>query len=100
MVQAIHVTPCCRGPGMQLPRRMWARAKECVVEKARAKGSRSVRFSLELPCCQSQQGPHFWIRRMGWDGTPEAREAADAWERGDSWKPDAYILWYEMAVCD
>ena len=77
---------------------MWERAQACVVEKARAKRTALVRFSLELPCCQSQQGAHFWMRRMGWDGTEDARKAAEAWGRGEKWGPGTYGLWYDMKL--
>ena len=93
MVQAIHVVPKQRGP-MQLPAHLWAKALESVVETARGKGSRSVRFSLEMACCQSQQGAHFWICRMGWDGTEHARQAAREWGQGVKWKPGTYELWH------
>ena len=98
MVQAIHVAPRQRGPA-QLPAHLWARGLECVLERARSQKSRSVRFSLEMACCQSQQGAHFWICRMGWDGTEHARQAAKEWGQGVKWKPGTYGLWYELDVC-
>ena len=98
MVQAIHVAPRLRGP-MQLPAHLWEKALESVAEAARGKRSRSVRFSLEMPCCQSQQGAHFWICRMGWDGTEHARQAAQEWGLGVKWKPGTYALWYDLRVC-
>ena len=98
IVQAIHVAPKQRGP-MKLPAHLWKKALESAAEAARAKRSRSVRFSLEMPCCQSQQGAHFWICRMGWDGTEHARQAAQEWGKGVKWKPGTYELWYELDVC-
>ena len=96
-VQAIHVTPDQRGP-LQLPAHMWRRACQYVEHNAREKGVKRVRFTLEMPCCQSQQGAFFWIHRMGWDGTPEAREAARAWRTGMKWQNADYDLWYELEV--
>ena len=96
-VQAIHAAPKVRG--LRVPEPMWTRAKTVVAERARAQSRRvSVRFSLELPCCQSQQGANFWITRMGWDGTPHAKEAADAWGRGIKWESGTYELWYKLEV--
>ena len=95
LVQAIHAALSVRGP-VRVTEHMWARAKACVAEQARAKRSASVRFALELPCCQSQQGAHFWITRMGWDGTQHARDAADAWGREKKWQPGTYELWYVL----
>ena len=69
-VQAVHTPP--RQRGLQLPALMWHKAKECVACIARSRSARKVKFTLALACCQSQQGAHFWIHRMGWDGTPEA----------------------------
>ena len=77
---------------------MWERACARVAVEARAKRSPSVRFSLELPTCQSQQGAHFWMHRMGWDGTPDARKAAAAWGQNERWGPGTYELWYTMKV--
>ena len=94
-VQAIHVEPRVRGP-MQLPAHLWEKALESVAEAARGKQSHSVRFSLEMACCQSQQGAHFWICRMGWDGTKDARNAAQEWGKGVKWGPGQYQLWYEL----
>ena len=97
-VQAIHAAPKVRGP-LRVPEHMWTRAKTVVAERARAQSSRvPVRFSLELACCQSQQGANFWITRMGWDGTEHAKEAADAWGRGIKWQPGTYELWYKLKV--
>lgn len=97
-VLAIHVAPSMRGP-LQLPNRMWQRACDCVAQEARMNGVTKVRFSLEIPCCQSQQGAYFWIHRMGWDGTVEAREAASAWQTHPGhWLPGDYDLWYELYV--
>ena len=97
IVQAIHVTPSMRGP-LQLSSRMWHTTCTCVAEIAREKGEKLVRFSLELPCCQSQQGAYFWIYRMGWDGTVDARKAAKAWRSGRKWLVGEYALWYKMEV--
>ena len=96
-VQVIHVAKRVRGP-MQLPAHLWAKALECVAETARGKGSRLVRFSLVMACCQSQQGAHFWMCRMGWGGTEHARQAAHEWGLGLKWKPGTYELWYELHV--
>ena len=96
-VLAIHVAPSMRGP-LQLPTHMWRHTCHCVAQDARAKGVKHVRFSLEIPCCQSQQGAYFWIHRMGWDGTVEAREAASAWRTGRQVLYDDYDLWYELKV--
>jgi hypothetical protein len=97
-VQAIHVSPQQRG--LQLPAHMWDTAKECVALIARraARPVRLVKFTLAMACCQSQQGAHFWIQRMKWDGTEEAKEAALAWNTGKKWKPGTYELWYDMPV--
>jgi hypothetical protein len=95
-VQAIHVA--LRVRGMQLPLLMWEKAKVRVAEIASDKHVRMVRFSLVLPCCQSQQGAHFWINRMGWDGTEQARLAAEEWVQGVKWKPGEYVLWYALVV--
>ena len=95
-VQAIHVA--LRVRGLQLPLHMWEKAKARVAEIARGKHVRIVRFSLVLACCQSQQGAHFWIHRMGWDGTEQAKQAAKEWEKGVKWKPGEYELWYTLFV--
>ena len=96
-VQAIHVSPQHRG-SLQLPRRMWDQTRACVAQVASGKRVRMVRFNLALPCCQSQQGAHFWMHRMGWDGTEHAKEAADQWMKGVKWSVGTYELWYEMPV--
>ena len=71
----------------------------CVAEQARAQRRASVRFTLAAPCCQSQQGAHFWITRMGWDGTEDAKRAAEEWaEPGKKWKPGTYEMWYTLSV--
>ena len=97
-VLAIHVQP--RQRGLQLPAHMWGRAQECValIARRKARSVRLVKFTLAMPCCQSQQGAHFWIHRMNWDGTEEAKEAALAWHTRKKWKPGTYELWYEMPV--
>ena len=95
-VQAIHVA--LRVRGLQLPLHMWEKAKARVAEIARGKHVRIVRFSLVLACCQSQQGAHFWIHRMGWDGTEQAKQAAKELEKGVKWKPGEYELWYTLFV--
>ena len=95
VVQAIHAVPKVRGP-LCLPQHMWERAKTCV----RAQSKALVRCSLELPCCQSQQGAAFWITRMGWDGTDEAKQAAEAWGRGEKWSVGTYELWYTLPAVE
>ena len=97
LVQAIHAAPSVRGP-LRLPERMWERAKRCIAEQALEEGRSEVRFGLEMACCQSQQGAHFWITRMGWDGTEEARKAAGAWERKEKWLVGQYVCWYDLKL--
>ena len=98
VVQAIHVVPLLRG--LLLPARMWERARVCVAELVRdmRRPVRVVRFGLTLACGQSQQGAHFWIDRMGWDGTDHARQAAKEWVQGGQWKSGVYELWYDLVV--
>lgn len=105
-VQAIHVAPRLRGP-LQLPSHLWQEAKDCVRAIAHEKLKKlahnkcsvwTVRFTLEVACCQSQQGAHFWIERMGWDGTTHAKQAAKEWGKGVKWKPGTYQMWYKLPV--
>ena len=97
-VLVIHVHP--QQSGLQLPALLWDNAKACVASQARTGPHpvRLVKFTLALPCCQSQQGAHFWIHRMNWDGTEEAKQAAEAWNQGVKWKVGTYELWYDMPV--
>jgi hypothetical protein len=81
VVQAIHVMLSWRGP-FELSRHLWQQARTWVTETARAKGCSHVRFSLETSCGQSQQACHFWIGRMGWDGTQDAKRAARGYSSG------------------
>ena len=97
IVQAIHAAPKVRGP-LCVPEHMWRRATTCISEMARAQRSAAVRFSLEMPCCQSQQGAHFWIVRNGWDGTEHAKQAAKEWGLGVKWKPGTYESWYQLTL--
>lgn len=100
-VHLIHVVPQLRGP-LQLPFRMWERAKSAIHAHVANGPSRSrvrsVRFTLALASCQSQQGAHFWIHRMGWSGTADAVKAANAWGQGERWKVGTYELSYIMQV--
>ena len=97
IVQTIHVSPAMRGP-LQLPKRMWQYALHAVTEAATAVRSKEVRFVLETACCQSQQGAHFWIMRMGWDGSEDAMRAATAWGKGSKWNVGHYSMWYILRV--
>ena len=98
VVQTLHVLPRYRGP-MQLPGLMWEKAKEVVAERARTEGVFTVEFTLELPCCQSRQGAAFWIGRMGWDGTEDARRAAREYTQAEH-RPSVgeYIMWKTLRV--
>ena len=99
-VQAIHVVPAMRGP-YELPPKMWRAGCEWVASMARASAVsvRKVRFSLELPCCQSQQGAYFWIVRMGWTGNDAAKRAANEWGLGNRmWSVGSYVLTYTLDV--
>ena len=99
VVQAIHVAPKVRGP-WKVPNHLWEHARSYVAGLAgglaHAKGLKLVRFSLELPCCMSQKGAHFWIYRMGWDGDEMSRKAAAEWGKGTKWEPGSYGLWYHL----
>lgn len=95
-VLVIHVPPQQRG--LQLPALLWDGAKACINKIARNFHRAAVKFTLAIPCCQSQQGAHFWIHRMHWDGTDEAKEAAKQWNQGVKWKVGTFELWYDMPV--
>lgn len=98
VVQAIHVIPIFRGP-CQFPRHMWEHARTWVTEKAqaRAKPSRLVRFSLETPCSQSHKACHFWISRMGWDGSVDAQRACLEYSSGvQKWRVGEYVCFFNL----
>ena len=100
IVQAIHVMPKFRGP-WQLSRRMWELARSWVADVAREKKKKLVRFSLEMACSHSQQGCHFWITRMGWDGTADARRAANEYAcEGEkkTWGTGQYECFYDLHI--
>ena len=96
-VLAIHVRDFARGT-RRIPEHLWKAAKAAVDAEAsgRKRPPARVRFSLELACCQSQQGAHFWINRMGWDGTEQARRAAQQWSSGVKSEVGEYVLWFDL----
>jgi len=100
VVQAIHVMPSFRGP-WQFSTHMWVQARTWVSRVARVKPSMRVRFSLETACSQSQQACHFWIHRMGWEGSADAMRACG--EYGDSsgvkkWRVGEYLCFFNLQV--
>lgn len=98
VVQAIHVMPSFRGP-WQFSRHMWEHARTWVTEQARMKPSTLVRFSLETACSQSQQACHFWISRMGWDGSVDAKRACREYSRGvKKWRVGEYVCFFNLRV--
>ena len=96
VVQAIHVMPSFSGP-WQFPRHMWEHARIWVTEKARAKPSMLVRFSLETSCSQSHKACHFWISRMGWDGSVDAQRACREYSSGvKKWRVGEYVCFFNL----
>lgn len=96
-ILCIHVMPSCRGP-LKLPERMWTKAREMVSTLARRRKVDKVRFSLELAKCQSQQGAALWIGRLGWDGSEDAKRAAQAWHEGKKDVPGTFICSFELKL--
>ena len=98
VVQAIHVMPSFRGP-WQFSRHMWEHARTWVTQQARTKPSTLVRFSLETACSQSQQACHFWISRMGWDGSVDAKRACLEYSSGvKKWRVGEYVCFFNLRV--
>ena len=102
IVQAIHIMPKFRGP-WQFSRRMWELARSWVADAARVKKTKLVRFSLEMACSHSQQGCYFWITRMGWDGTADARRAAHEYACAGAgekkkWATGQYECFYNLHI--
>ena len=93
VVLAIHVFPSYRGP-YRLGEHLWWQAHAHVKQAAKHAQSHMVRFALEPACCQSFQGAHFWIKRCGWDGTTDARRAAESTSAKNSL--GQYDMWYVM----
>ena len=100
MVQAIHVIPCRRGHPYVLAERMWHEARELVRVAASQQGISKVTFSVESSCGQSQQAAHFWITRMGWEGSMESCRAAMEWQAASStpWSVGEYVMTYIMCL--
>ena len=100
VVQAIHVMPSWRGP-FELSRHLWQQARTWVSETARAKGSSHVRFSLETSCGQSQQACHFWMSRMGWEGSADATRACGEYSDSSGvkkWRVGEYLCFFHLQV--
>ena len=100
VVQAIHVMPSFRGP-WQFSTHMWVHARTWVSGVARVKPSMRVRFSLETACSQSQQACHFWISRMGWEGSADATRACGEYSDSSGvkkWRVGEYLCFFDLRL--
>lgn len=96
-LHVMHVLPHARGCG-RLAERMWRRMCELLRERTvgERESTRVVRLAVE--CGFAAKTAHFYMRRLGWQGSDDSQRAAAVWETGRSTNASVgeFEMWYQL----